>query len=181
MGMDAAMRVYTPGEAAQTLGITTNTLRRYAEDYTDVFEAIPQRGRQRVFDDSILERLRTAQALQHANRAPSVLAALEMVRDGLESPDDLATPKPPPFEEAVLNRLAVLAEMVTQLHAENTALHDRLNVFEAPRENTEKRAALEAENADLRQRNIALLGELERRRTKTVTPQRPWWRVWGRT
>lgn len=180
--MEQTGRIYSPGQAAQVLGVTTQTLRRYAEDYAKVFEPITQHGRQRVFDDLFVERLRRAQALQTQNLVPSILAGLERVRDGDPETEDLATPEQTPFERAVLERLNALAEMVVQLGEQNRVLQGRLQQLEAPRDDTREKD-LQAQVADLAQRNRALFGELERRKREAdqEPARRPWWRFWERS
>jgi DNA-binding transcriptional MerR regulator len=175
--MESSGRVYTPGQAAQVLGVTTQTLRRYAEDYGEVFEPVIQHGRQRVFDDAFVARLQQAQAMQQANTAPSIRVALELVRDGLPLSEVITRPEQPPFEQAVLERLNALAEMVTQLGEENRVLNRRLNELEPPKADIDPGAELEEQ----RRLNQYLLGELERRRLETErSPARPWWRFWSR-
>lgn len=174
--MEPSGRVYAPGQAAQVLEVTTQTLRRYADDYGEVFEPVSQHGRQRVFDDVFIARLRQAQTLQQANTAPSIRVALEFIRDGTPAGETVAHPGPPPFEQVVLEGLSALAEMVARLSEENKALQGRLNQLEAPREQN-------AELAEQRRLNSYLLGELQRRRVEeedTRTRKRAWWHVWKR-
>lgn len=175
-GQMDARSIYTPGQAAQLLGVTTQTLRRYAEDYAEVFEPVVQQGRQRVFDDVFVARLNQAQAMQQANMVPSIRVGLERVRDGVLADELIEGTAQPPFEQVVLEQLRALAEMVRQLGEENRTLTDRLKQIEAPSENVGREAELE-------QMNRYLLGELERRRLEGEqrVPQRPWWRLWGRT
>ncbi len=177
--MESAVRIFTPGEAAKELGVTTQSLRRYAEAYGDVFNEIPQHAGQRVFDDLFVTRLQAAQVLQHANKAPSIRAALEIVRDTSEAGDVLAEVTQPPFEQLVLERLETLAQMVMQLQEENRALREGLRQLEAPKDDTRERE-LEVANAELRQRNEAMLQELERRTLQAEGKDRPkpWWRFW---
>lgn len=173
--MEPSGRVYTPGQAAQVLEVTTQTLRRYADDYGEVFEPVSQHGRQRVFDDVFITRLRQAQTLQQANTAPSIRVALEFIRDGTPAGEIVVHPGQPPFEQAVLERLSALAEMITHLADDNRALQGRLNQLEPPREQN-------AELEEQRRMNQYLLGELERRRLEFDQPQRRgfWARVFGR-
>ncbi len=102
-----------------------------------------------------------------------------MVRDNSDSGDRLAETTHPPFEQLVLERLEALAPMVARLQEENRALHEGLRQLEAPKDDTRERE-LEAANAELRQRNEAMLQELERRRLQAEGKGRlrPWWRFW---
>jgi hypothetical protein len=127
-----------------------------------------------VFTDEVLDRLRAAQALQQMHRAPSIKVALERVRDGLS--ESLA-PRQPTFEEAVIARLELLAEVVKRLEAENTAIRAQLMLEATPLQQDERQ-----ELDDLRRRVTYLQGELERRDgNKQAFPQRPWWKFWGRS
>lgn len=128
--MEVSGRVYTPGQAAAVLGVTTQSLRRYADDYAEVFEPVVQHGKQRVFDDLILNRLRSAQGLQQQGVAGSIKAGLEMVRDGTSDIDGIALPAATPFEQLVLERLDALAEMVVQLSEENRVLQRNLTAHQ---------------------------------------------------
>lgn len=133
--MEPSGRVYTPGQAAAVLGVTTQSLRRYADDYGEVFEPILKYGKERVFDDLIVERLRNAQALQQQGSAASIKAALEMIRDGKTASDALLLPTAAtPFEGAVLERLDALAKMLVQLSNENKVLQERLTAALPPGE-----------------------------------------------
>lgn len=167
-----SQRVYTPGEAAKLLDVTTQTLRRYADDYATVFEPVVQRGKQHEFDDTFTARLRQAQALQQANKVPSILAGLERVRDGSPAGKAIEHPTAPtPFEQAVLEQLRGLGEMVVQLSRDNETLREQVKQLEAPRENGE---------TELERTNRYLLGELQRRRTEAEAPRRHWWQLLGR-
>ena len=173
-----AQSIYTPGEAAKLLDVTTQTLRRYAEDYAEVFEPVVQKGRQREFDALFVARLRQAQELQQANKAPSIRVGLERVRDGI-APEELSEHlAQTPFEQTVLKQLQALAEMVKQsaeenraLREENRALNNRVKQLEAPHVDSEGEA---------KRMNRYLLGELERRRLEGEhqAQRRPWWRWW---
>lgn len=172
--MEPSGRVYTPGQAAQVLEVTTQTLRRYADDYGEVFGPVIQRGRQRMFDDIFINRLGQAQVLQQTNAAPSIRVALEFIRDRTPAGEAIAHPDQPPFEQTVLEKLNALAEMVTHLSAENRALHRRLNQLEAPRD--DQSPELEGQ----RRMNAYLMGELQRRSETEQLPSRGWWtRVFG--
>lgn len=173
--MEPSGRVYTPGQAAQVLEVTTQTLRRYADDYGDVFEPVIQHGRQRVFDDLFVARLQQAQALQQANTAPSIRVALEFVRDGGGGGEAVAHPGQPPFESEVLEKLGALAEMVAHLADENRALQGRLTQLEPARDTQS------AELKEQQRMNQYLLGELQRRSESEHVQRRGWWaRVFGR-
>lgn len=173
--MEPSGRVYTPGQAAQVLEVTTQTLRRYADDYGEVFEPVLQHGRQRVFDDLFVVRLQQAQALQQANSAPSIRVALEFVRDGSGAGEAVAHSGQPPFEREVLEKLSALAEMVAHLANENRELQGRLNQLE-PSQDTQS-----AELTEQRQMNRYLLGELKRRSERDQPQRRGWWaRTFGR-
>ncbi len=147
--MSEPTRVYTPGKAAEELGITTQSLRRYAQHYAEVFSEVPQHAGQRVFTEEIVEHLAVAQALQQGGKAPSIRAGLEMVRDGAPT-DALERQEGPTFEAAVLERLERLTAAVERLTEENRVLHAQLRALEPPKEPSE--------------------GQPKRR---------PWWRWWG--
>ncbi len=147
--MQQPTRVYTPGEAAAELGVTTQSLRRYAQHYAKVFEPVAQHAKQRVFTDEVVTRLRTAQALQQANRAPSIKAGLELIRDGLAEAQGLATGR----EDA--DPIRVLADTVRALTEEIAAL----------------RATVEAQGEQVK--------ALGAPKDEQPAPRRPWWKVWG--
>lgn len=172
--MDDVQTVYTPGEAARILGVTTQSLRRYADDYGAVFEPVVQRGKQREFDDTFIARLRQAQVLQQANKVPSILVGLERLRDGIATGEVAEHPTPQtPFEQAVLEQLRALGEMVVQLSEDNKVLRAQVRQLETSRESNETETA---------RMNKYLLGELERHRVEAEqkTQRRSWWQVWGR-
>jgi DNA-binding transcriptional MerR regulator len=178
-------RVYTPGEAARELDITTQSLRRYAQAYAEVFEPVAQHAKQRVFTDEVVERLRTAQALQQANRAPSIREALELVKQGVADTEviEQAVQHPDP--------VMVLAETVRALQAEIVALRqtveaqsEQLKALTPPTDTTsggkaEYVAEMEQIHADYERRLKYLQGELERRNGQVQQVKRPWWKFWS--
>jgi DNA-binding transcriptional MerR regulator len=177
--MTQPTRVFSPGEAASTLGVTTQSLRRYAQYYGEVFDEVPQHAGQRVFTEEIVERLAAAQALQQANKAPSIKAALELVRNGAS--EALERLEQPSFEAAVLDRLEQLTAAVARLQEGNRALAEQLRALEPPKDEPDRLAVLEEANADLERRNRYLMTELERRRLELEKPRRPpRWQFWRR-
>ncbi len=179
--MSEPTRIYTPGEAADTLGVTTQSLRRYAQDYAGVFDEVPQHAGQRVFDDLIVERLTAAQALQQGNKAPSIRAALELVRDGSAS-GVLERLEQPSFEEAVLDRLERLTQAVERLQEENRVLHGALQALEPSTDKAESSDDDQktAKLGEALRMNAYLKGELERRDAEAMKVKRPWWWRWLR-
>ncbi len=179
--MTQPTRIYTPGEAADALGVTTQSLRRYAQYYAEVFAEVPQHAGQRVFTGEIVERLAAAQVLQQGNKAPSIKAALELVRYG-DASEVLERLEQPSFEEAVLDRLERLTKAVEGLQEHNRVLQEQLRALEAPaqeKEATDSDPETLAELEEQRRLNAYLKGEIVRRDLEAEAVKRPWWKWWG--
>ena len=74
-----------PAMVANTLGISTVMLRRYARAYEEVYGKLPRDRRDgRLYTKENVERLRTARALVLRKRAPSMESALRHLREGGE-------------------------------------------------------------------------------------------------
>lgn len=82
----------SPGAAASVLGVSPQTLRRYALFYEAVHGPLPHRGGHRAYTQEALERLRAAQALVNNGQAAGMQAALELLKDG--PPPVVVAPKP---------------------------------------------------------------------------------------
>jgi DNA-binding transcriptional MerR regulator len=72
-----------PAMVANTLGISTAMLRRYAHAYEQVYGKLPRDRREgRLYTEKDVERLRTARALVLRKRAPSLESALRKLSEG---------------------------------------------------------------------------------------------------
>jgi DNA-binding transcriptional MerR regulator len=72
-----------PAMVANTLGISTAMLRRYARAYEEVYGNLPRDRREgRLYTKKDVERLRTARALVLRKRAPSLESALRNLSEG---------------------------------------------------------------------------------------------------
>jgi DNA-binding transcriptional MerR regulator len=72
-----------PAMVANTLGISTAMLRRYARAYEEVYGKLPRDRRDgRLYTKENVERLRTARALVLRKRAPSIESALRHLSEG---------------------------------------------------------------------------------------------------
>jgi hypothetical protein len=138
-----------------------------------------------VFTDEVVTRLRAAQALQQANRAPSIKAGLELIRDGLAEAQGLATGREDADPIRVLaDTVRALTEEITALRATVEAQGEQVKALGAPKDEQPApqergRGALDSGRlADLERRNRYLEGELKRR-DEQPAPRRAWWRVWG--
>ncbi len=182
--MEPISTIYTPGEAAKILGVTTQSLRRYSVDYGKVFDDVPSHAKQRVFSDVIVERLKAAQVLQQRGVVSSIKSGLVRVRDGNIEPGEVNVAATTPFETATLERLERLEQMLRQLHTENGVLRDQIAAGQETRQLEALTGAPEASRRaeEAERMNQYLLGELERRRLEgeEQVKQRPWWRRWGR-
>jgi DNA-binding transcriptional MerR regulator len=79
-GSDALQR---PAMVANTLGISTAMLRRYARAYEEVYGNLPRDRREgRLYTKKDVERLRTARAFVLRKRAPSLESALRNLSEG---------------------------------------------------------------------------------------------------
>lgn len=76
-----------PAMVANTLGISTAMLRRYAHAYEQVYGKLPRDRRGgRLYAEKDVERLRTARASVLRKRAPSLESALRNLSDGSKGP-----------------------------------------------------------------------------------------------
>lgn len=133
-GQGAERRVYSAGDVARRLGVSSAGLRRLAGIYEGVYGKLPRDPRAgRVWDDQAIERLAAARELVERGRAASVEAALRgQERTVLEE----ATPAQPGRVEELLEGL--IGE-VRELRASVERLED---------ENRELRAALPAPTSE---------------------------------
>lgn len=121
------------------------------------------------------------QNLVGRGRAKSVQDALQATEPGSDTAplDALATRQSSGETfEVMVNELRILRGEVAEMRQEQSILRRQL---EAPKDDGRKRE-LEAENAELKQRNAAMLQELERRRQEAEAKERPrpWWSFWPR-
>ena len=147
-------------EVAQRLGVTTAGLRRLADIYDTVYEPLKRDDRhnkRRLWTIAAISRLERARQLVQDERARSIKAALEMARDGTETPpqDGLAMPQGGSQHTV----LVTLLEHVQNLEARLEAMQRQL---EAPKDDADRFAHLERMNAHL-------LDELERQRQSPTT------------
>ncbi len=119
-------------EVATALRVTTAGLRRLADIYDTVYPPLrrdEQQNNRRLWTRAAIERLKMARQLVQAEKARSIKAALESIRNGGATPSKspLAVPQAP-AQDGVL--LAVL-EHVQRLEAHMEAMQRQL---EAPKE-----------------------------------------------
>ncbi len=162
------LTVLTPGQAAEEMGVSDVTLRRYARAYERVFDDLkPDKGG-RLFSGQVLDRLTAAKAMQESGQAVSLEQALLMLREGVEAPT-------PARVEAGVQDLSEDARGSLA-----TLLRDELRTI--IREELAEARRLEgptAEVEELRRMNAYLKGELERRdEEKAAEVGRPWWKWW---
>lgn len=196
-----------PKDAGERLGVSPSGLRRLATLYEGLYGPLPRDSSDsRVWPLSAVERLTTARALVNQGRAKSVQDALQATEEGsaTEPLEALATRQPSGEAfAAMVGELRSLRAEIAELRQEQSAITRQLA---APAEGTEvnpqlqeilelnralaahletpidvtRERELETENAELKQRNAAMLQELERRRLEgeAETRRRPWWSFW---
>lgn len=183
---------YHHSEAATVLGVSSATLRRLAKFYEDAFELMPTDARGgRVYPDHALKRIQAARALFENGRAANLEMAFVLLASGDSgSPDEVIfkANEPEPLEQLLIEfrgmrgALEHMSNRMDALQDENQRLREQvLKQLGAPEDDTRERE-LEAENAELKQRNAAMLQELERRRQEVEAKERsrPWWSFWTR-
>ena len=187
--------VLTPGQAAEAMGVSDVTLRRYARAYERIFDDLKLDQGGRLFSGQVLDRLTAAKRMQESGQAVSLEQALLMLREGVEAPvpakvesDSLDL-----SEEARGTLAAILrdelrtiireevAAAVERLQEQNRVLHEEIMALAPSKEDTKAAYVEEMEevHADLERRNRYLIGELERRDAEVVKVKRPWWKWWG--
>jgi DNA-binding transcriptional MerR regulator len=181
-------RVYTTGELAERLGVSTNMARRYGlawEKLSD--EEIPQQpGRGRMYSQSTLEALEGARAWLIKHPAESIESALRVTL-GLEL-DSLGEPKHVPGQvskddirevvrEGIAEALAPIMAQLEAVRAENDTLKASLQALPAPQEaiQAEHVARLEQLYAEADKRAHYAMDELKRRDEAVARKRRPWW------
>lgn len=183
---------YHHSEAATLLGVSSATLRRLAKFYEDAFEPMPTDARGgRVYPDHALKRIQAARALFEDGRAANLETAFVLLASGDSgSPDEVIfkASAPEPLEQVLIEfrgmrgALEHISNRMDALQDENRQLREQvLKQLGAPKDDVHKRE-LEAENADLKQRNVAMLQELERRRMESEIKKsrKPWWSFRGK-
>ncbi len=178
-------------EAATMLGVSSATLRRLAKFYEDAFEPMPTDARGgRVYPNHALKRIQAARALFDEGRAANLETAFSLLaRGNTGSPDEVLfqANAPEPIAQLLVefrgmrHALEQMSSRMDALQDDNAQLREQvLKQLEAPRDDARERE-LQVENADLKQRNLAMLQELERRRQEAEGKDRPWpwWKFWG--
>lgn len=79
-------QVFTPRAAAQELGVSAATLRRYVLSYERVFDKLEPGEHGRLYPAQVLDRLSSAKKMQESGQAVSLEQALLMLREGVEAP-----------------------------------------------------------------------------------------------
>ena len=129
--------VYSPGEAAKQLEVSTATLRRMAGVYERVHGELPRTARgDRYFPEVVLERLSAARVLRDRGDLANLEAALRSLQDGdapviaqLDDKDQLLL--------ELVEEVRSLKRAVEQLTEQNNVLHAQL--APPPRERSGKR------------------------------------------
>jgi len=125
---------FLPATAAKTLGVSTATLRRYAQAWEKAIGPLPRAARGgRLWPRSALARLKAAREL--AQRKGLLLE--EALRVEGEPPPLVATPHPeeeaPALLREVLDRVEALEGEVRALKEENARLREALRALEPPK------------------------------------------------
>ncbi len=175
MDDDSVNILLPPRAVCERVGVSASGLRRLATLWEGLYGPLPRDpSDSRLWPSEAVDRLVAARQLVSQGRARSIQDALQAAEHSDTPPSEGLTPRATLQGEA----LGALVEEMRVMRAEIAELKEGVQrQLQAPREDVAK---LEAENADLKQRNAALFGELERRPTETATSQRPWWRFWGR-
>lgn len=161
-------------EIAARLGVTTAGLRRLADIYDTVHTPIrrdAKHNKRRVWTYEAIGRLERARRLVQEDRAKSIKAALEIARDGTETPRNALGKLPQGQMQDSL--LLALLEHILRLEERVEQMHHQL---EQPKGRTTRETELE-------RMNTYLLGELERRRLVgerlyVTKNSKPWWKFW---
>ena len=202
----AATIVYSPGEVAQRLGISTAMLRRHAGAYQQVYDDLVRDARDGYrYTDVIVSRLEQALTAVWAGHVQSVKEGLERLSEGVGLPEAYE-PQPEPLHvvaealralqgeiQALRGEVAGLREDNAGLREDNGMLREQLKALTAPSDTPSGHKAeyvaeteqihtnkdLEEERKrvkELNRRIEYLQRELERRSTDSQQVKRPWWR-----
>ena len=188
--------VLTPGQAAEAMGVSDVTLRRYARAYERVFDDLtPDKGG-RLFSGQVLDRLTAAKAMQESGQAVSLEQALLMLREGVEAPAPVKMESSEVLdlsEEARGTLAAILrdelraiireevAAAVERLEEQNRVLHEEIMALEPAKEVVAVDVAdpeTQAELEEQRRLNAYLKGEIVRRDLEAEAVKRRWWKWW---
>lgn len=149
-----------PGAAADALGVSPQTLRRYAGHYERVHGPLPRRDGQRLLTHEALERLRAAQALVQSGQATAFRAALLRLEHG--PPPEAAFPAAPPTGDARLDLeaagrdLAATREELAATRTEVATMREELTALRA------EVAAVRADFAEVSEEVAAARRDLEK-------------------
>jgi DNA-binding transcriptional MerR regulator len=126
---------FLPATAAKTLGVSTATLRRYAQAWEATIGPLPRAARGgRLWPKSALARLAAAREL--AQRKGLLLEEALLRVEG-EAPLLVATTRPeeetPALLQEVLDRVEALEGEVRALKEENARLREALRALEPPK------------------------------------------------
>jgi transposase-like protein len=169
----------SPTQAAQALGVSEATLRRWAKLYEEHFGPIATLeqgpGRPgRTYSDQALNQMQAARELLDQQRAATLEQAFRLLSEADGVPEAIQPLAPNPQDILVLEvqslrqQLAMQQAMLEELH---TKLDSVTKMLEPPK----------ADTADLERRNRYLMGELVRRdKEKAEAVKRPWWWRWLR-
>ena len=131
-----AQELLFPTEAAELLGVSEASLRRYAQAWEKAIGPLPRTpGGGRLWPKAALARLQAARRIMRAEEIPLEEALLKVEGPSLPLPQ----PAPKPEEEALallreaLARLEGLEAEVKALREENARLREALKALEPPR------------------------------------------------
>ena len=117
----------TPGEVAETLGVSAPTVRRLAVAYEAVFESMARGGRGgRLWNLETVRRFQVAHEALASGRVASLEAALTLIRDGEALPERSDLPTRPDHVGKLLNAVEALQAEVVQLRRELAARDERV-------------------------------------------------------
>jgi DNA-binding transcriptional MerR regulator len=121
------------GMAAERLGVSASGLRRLAIIYETVYEALPRKPRSnnRMFSEEAVERLQAARALLQAEKYRTINEALEAIKHGLVTEDEIevlqpAKELPPQALEVLIAEIQGLREDLKVAREDNAALQSQL-------------------------------------------------------
>lgn len=127
-GMGERLPGLSPGAAAEVLGVSPQTLRRYAGFYEAVYGPVPRRDRQRLFTEEVLGRLRAAQVLVASGQAGGIKGGLEILKDG-PPPTVSLPPARPATDPELLRALAGVREGLTRSEGELAGLREDIGAL----------------------------------------------------
>lgn len=135
-------RIYSPGDVAERLGISSQRLRQLAAVFERVHGDLPRDERgARVWPEEGVEALELARELVQEGRAVGLEAALRGEPAPVGAPDKTPATKP------AAGDVAALAELVEELRTLREAVEEQNRLL---RDQGERLEALERENRELR-------------------------------